>query len=259
MTPLDDIKSTFNFLITDYGFELIETRQQANYKGEYLAIYLNNNSKLQLEISADDSYFHCEIRRLLNGQPAKYSDKDNCIGFESLAILERDNNYEHLDYFAGGRNGLKGALNNTAKLFQRHKSFFTTDCWIDTNKIEQLRDADFEKKFGSKPDRNKPTYFGQVKKEATKFLIDKGFQLILDSDELAHYDSNGTTNNIIFSNQRETIKFSAEDWRDSYYIFYIAINDKKVFEIDLSKLNDTDKAVSQTMNKLKQVTEKNNH
>ena len=247
MTPLDNIKNTFSFLTADYGFELIETRKQSNYYGEYLAIYRNDNSKLQLEISADDSYFHCEIRRLLNGQPAKYSDKDNCIGFESLAILESNNNYKHLDYYAGGRNGLNGVLINTAKLFKRHKGFFMSDCWVETSKLEQLLDADFEKKFGSNPDRNNPTYFEKVKKQSTEFLYNKGFQLILDSDELAPYDSNGTTNNLIFSDQRDTIKFSAMDWRDSYYIFYIAINDKKVIEIDLSKLNDTENAVFQTM------------
>ena len=147
MTPPDQIKSTietaFDFLISEYGFDLLETRQETNYKGEFLAVYRNDNSKLQLEISADDSYFHCEIRRLMNGLPARYSDRDNCIGFESLAILESDNNYEHLDYFAGGQNGMNGVLTVAVALFRRHKVFFTTDCWIDTRKIQELRDAEF--------------------------------------------------------------------------------------------------------------------
>lgn len=256
MTPLDKIKNSFAFLTIDFGFKLIDTKQKNNFKENYLAIYRNDNSKLQLEISADEQYFHCEIRRLINGQPAKYSDKDNCIGFESLAIFESDNNYEHFDYFAGGSIGLNGVLNNTSNLFKRHKKFFTSDNWIDTKKIQQLEDADFEKKFGQKPDRSEPSYFKQVKKQAVEFLTDKGYELILDSDELAPYDSNGTTKNIILSNQKKTIKFSAEDWRDFYYIFYIEINNKRVFEIDLSKNIDLDKAVSETMNKLRELTEK---
>lgn len=268
MTPLDNSIKSLEFLTTDFGFKLLETKQDRNYIGEYLAIYRNENSNLQLEFSVGDNYFHCEIRRLLNGHPAKYSDKDNCIGFESLAILESNNQYEHLDYFAGGRRGLNGVLINTAKLFQRNKTFFTTKNWIDTKKIEQLRDEDFEIKFGRFPSKNKPTFFSEVKKQATGFLLDKGFHIILDSSELAPFDRNYLTQNIIFSKKNTTIKISAIDWRDFYYIYYIAINDIKLFEINLSKIQDNDRlneltsienAVSKTMDKLKQLNEKNGY
>lgn len=258
MTTLDKINSTFTFLTTEFGFKLIESRQQDNYMGKYLLIYRNDNSKLQLEISADDQFLHCEIRRLINGQPANYWDKDNCIGFESLAILESDYNYDSHDYFVGGPKGLTGVLKNTANLFQRFKLFFTTSLWINTKKIQQLRDADFENKFGFIPNKNIPTYFEQVKSKAIQYLSDKGFQLIFDSDELAPFDNNSLIKSIVFSNQKDTIKFSALDWRDSYYIYYIEINNKKEFEIDL-RINDIEKAVSQTMDKLKLLIEKNNH
>ncbi len=85
-------------------------------------------------------WFHCEIRRLINGLPARYSDKENCIGFEGLAILESNNKYEHFDYYIGGSTGLRSVLTNASKLFKRHKTFLTTDNWIDVKKIEQLKD-----------------------------------------------------------------------------------------------------------------------
>ena len=92
-TPLDEIKNTFRFLTSEFGFQLVKTENRNEFKAKHFLVYRNDNSKLQLEICGDTSWFHCEIRRLLNGQPAKYSDKDNCIGFESLAILESDNKY----------------------------------------------------------------------------------------------------------------------------------------------------------------------
>src|SRR5688572_967790 len=105
-TPLDDITETFRFLTTEYNFQLVKTETTENFKAKYFAVYRNDNSKLQLEICGDTTWFHCEIRRLINGQPAHYSDSDNCIGFEALAVLESNNNYEHFDYYAGGKTGL---------------------------------------------------------------------------------------------------------------------------------------------------------
>lgn len=130
----DFIIRTFGFLTKNYGFKIIKTEKNNIYKGDYLVIYRNDNSELQIEICADNSFFHCEIRRLLNGEPAKYSDKENCIGFESLAIIESNNNYDSSAYWANGSLGLKGVLKNTAYLFRRHKTFFTTNSWIDVKK-----------------------------------------------------------------------------------------------------------------------------
>lgn len=255
LTPLDDIKNIFSFLTDDYGFKLSETRQEENFKGKYFVVYRNDNSKLQLEISADRSYFHCEIRRIINGHPAKYSDKDNCIGFESLAILESNNIYEHMDYYAGV-DSLEKVLNNVANLFKRNKTFFTTENWIDTKRIERLKDEDFEKKFDLKADQNIVSFFGQLRKQVTKFLAEKGYQLILDNKELAPYDNNSLPENITFQKAKTIIKFAQLDWRDSYFIYNIYINNKNVFEVDTTK-QDIDNSVEQTMKYLIRWIEKN--
>jgi hypothetical protein len=250
-TPLDEIKNTFRFLTSDFGFQLVKTENRNEFKAKHFLVYRNDNSKLQLEICGDTSWFHCEIRRLINGQPAKYSDKDNCIGFESLAILESNNNYEHFDYYAGGTTGLNGVLTNTANLFKRYKTFLTTDNWIDVKRIEQLRDDDFEKKFGNRPDHSQPTFFGELKKQAIKLFTENEYQLLIDSDELSPFDSSGMIDFLTFEKANNQIKITQVDWRDDYFIYRIEVNGKKVFEIDIRN-QDTSKAVERTLIKLKQ-------
>jgi len=254
MASLDDIKTAFDFLLTDFGFTLVGTEESYKNKAKYLTTYRNDQSKLQLEICADERWFHCEIRRLLNGHPARYSDQENCIGFESLAVLESNNNYEHMDYFAGGSNGLITVLKNTANLFQRNKTFFTTDNWLDTKRIQQLRDEEYQNKFGFKPsdDKNKPTYFGELKKEATEFLTHNGFKVISDSDELSPFDKNGMVKNIIYNNGNMKIKLSQKDWRDEYFLYNIEVDNKKIFEMNIIEHPDINEAVQLTMQKLRE-------
>lgn len=250
-TPLNKIKSTFRFLTTDYGFQLIKEEDRADFKARHFLIYRNDYSKLQLEICGDTSWFHCEIRRLIIQQPAKYGDKDNCIGFESLAILESNNNYNHLDYYAGGSIGLEGVLTNTANLFKRNKEFLTTDCWIDIKRVEQLRDNEFQKRYGIRPDHSRPTFFGELKRQAISFLLDNGYTILLDSDELSPFDSTGMVSYLIFKKGIKQIKITQADWRDDYFIYRIEVNNNLVFDIDIRNHN-IDTAVDKTLSKLKE-------
>lgn len=250
-TPLDDIKNSFRFLTTEYRFQLIKAEKRPDFKAMHFLVYRNDTSKLQIEICGDTTWFHCEIRRLIDGQPARYSDKENCIGFENLAILESDNNYEHFDYYAGGSTGLSGVLTNTANLFKRHKTFLTTDTWIDIEKIEQLKNDAFEKQFGKRPNDNTPTFFGELKKQATIVLLQNGYKLIVDSEELSPFDKSGMVDYLMFQKDDRQIKITQADWRDDYFIYRIEVNGRKVFEIDIRN-QDTYKAVDRTVVKLKQ-------
>jgi hypothetical protein len=255
-TQLDNLTRTFSFLTTDYGFTLVETGtgEQKNYKGRNLAVYRNDKSKLQLELIIIKDFFHCEIRRLLNGQPANYSDKDNCIPLYQLAVLESNNDEKHIMQFSTEGRGLKGVLRNSVSLFKRHKDFFTTDRWIDTKKIQQLLDEELERKFGPFPVKTTPKYYEEIKRQATQFLSDQGYKLILDSAELPPYDEDKQVENIRFQKGDKKIKISQLDWRDDYYIYYIEVNGDRLFEIDLSKQNDTLIAIEQTLQKLRQLT-----
>ncbi|WP_316832860.1 hypothetical protein [Pedobacter aquatilis] len=251
-TPLDEINNSFQFLTSEFGFQLVKTEYRKDFKAKHFLVYRNDSLKLQLEICGDTTWFHCEIRRLINGQPAKYSNKDNCISFEELAILESNNNYEHFDYYAGSSTGLHGVLINTANLFKRYKKFLTTDNWIKVKQIEQLKGDDFEKKFGKRfDDHNMPTFFGEVKKHATKLLIENGYKLLVDSDELSPFDRSGMVDYFTFAKDNRQIKVTQVDWRDDYFIYRIEVNGSKVFEIDIRN-QDISKAVDRTLGKLKQ-------
>ena len=250
-TPLKAIINSFRFLTTEYGFQLIKTEQRPEFIALHFLVYRNDKSKLQLEICGDSSWFHYEIRRLLNGQPARYRDKKNTIGFEDLAVLESNNNYDHFDYYAGGSKGLQRVLTNTANLFKRHKTFLTTDIWIDIEKIEQLKNEDFERKFGIRSKDNMPTFFSELKKQAITLLSENGYKLIVDSDELSPFDKGRMVDYLIFQKGDRQIQIAQTDWRDEYFIYKIEVDGSNVFEIDIRD-QDTFKAVDTTLVKLKQ-------
>ncbi|MBK7618465.1 MAG: hypothetical protein IPJ10_03900 [Flavobacteriales bacterium] len=132
-------------LTRELGYTLIKAGVDPELSAENLLVYRNNRAEKQLEICADESYFHCEIMRLLHGTPAPYSDKQNCIGFEDLAILESDGTHDHLAYFAGGSNGLNGVLATTISLFNRHRDFLSTNAWVDTHRLSAIKRSRLER------------------------------------------------------------------------------------------------------------------
>lgn len=249
-TTLDQIKTSFHFLTRDFHFELLRAEKVENYRADNFLVYRNDQSKIQIEICADESWFHCELRRIVNGQPAKYSDKSNNVSFEDLAVLESNHKYDHFDYYMGGSTGLAGVLKNTANLLRRNSTFLTTDNWIDVEKIENLKDQEFARQFGEIPDNSKPTFFSKIKSISINLLTDNCYQLTLDSDEVSPFDQNSMTDKLVFKNGNKKIEIAQVDWRDDYFIYEVLKNNTKVFDIDISKI-DLDKAVELTTNKLK--------
>jgi len=71
------IDHELSFLRTDLGYTLIHSEVNAEYSGANLLVYRSEKAAKQLEISADDGYFHCEIRRIIAGRPAAYEDGNN--------------------------------------------------------------------------------------------------------------------------------------------------------------------------------------
>jgi len=249
-TNLDQIKTSFHFLTSDFHFELLQAEKVENYRADNFLVYRNDQSKIQIEICADESWFHCELRRIVNGHPAKYSDKSNNVSFEDLAILESNHKYDHFDYYTGGSTGLTGVLKNTANLLRRNSKFLTADNWIDVQKIETLKDQEFARQFGKIPDKTKPTFFSKIKSSSIKLLNESGYKLTLDSDEVSPFDQNSMTDKLVFQNDNKKIEIAQVDWRDDYFIYKLVKNDTKMFDIDISKI-DLDKAVELMTNKLK--------
>ena len=161
-TTLDQIKTSFHFLTSDFHFKLLWAEKVENYRADNFLVYRNDQSKIQIEICTDESWFHCELRRIVNGQPANYSNELNTVGFEDLAVLESNNKYDHFDYYTGGITGLTGVLKDTADLLKRNAAYLTTDNWIDVTKIGSLKDQEFARQFGKIPNKSEPTFFSEL-------------------------------------------------------------------------------------------------
>lgn len=226
-----NVAQFFQFLVDEFGY----TYSASQLKDLQVLFYRNNNNAKQLEIAYSDGYFHCEIRRLIDGKPAKYRDNLNSISHEDLAIFESDNKHDHFDYFAGGSLGLKGVVKNVVALFKRQKQFFTTAEWIDSTKIQQLKDEEFEQKFGSLPNRDVKPFFDLLREEAITILKKKGYAIIKDSKEGAPYDHDNYLQHIIFFRLYNKIVISQLDWRDDYNTYYIMRNNRKLLEVNISQ------------------------
>jgi hypothetical protein len=233
-----DFSQYFDFLTKDFGLKISTENYSVTGGDKYVRVF--RNQFVQVELAGDQSYFHAEIRRLINDEPRPYSDRENNIGFEDLAVLTTNNNYDHFEFYPGLTGWIK-VLENTAKLFKTSRRVFTTDEWIDTRKIKELKDEEFFNKFGFRPsdDKNKPTFFDLIKGHALK-LIDKGFLLALDSSELPPYNDENLTPKIILETKQMKIKISQRDWRDNYSNYYIEVNGQEKFQIDLKNQPDID-------------------
>ena len=225
------VSQSLQFLVDEFGYSY----SVSQLNDLHVLIYKNENATKQLEVAYSDGYFHCEIRRIIEGKPAKYSDRSNSISHADLAIFESNNTYDHFDYFAGGSLRLAGVVDNIATLFKRNKQFFIGAEWIDTAKIQQLKDEEFDKKFGSYPRGDIKSFIELVKEKALPILKAKGYALIKESKELPPYDPDKKLHHIIFFRLYNKIVISQIDWRDDYATYYISRNDKKIIEVNIGE------------------------
>jgi hypothetical protein len=240
-----DVKQFFQFLVDEFGY----TYSASQLKDLHILFYRNDSAAKQLEIAYSNGYFHCEIRRLIDGKPANYSDASNSISHDDVAILDSENKHNHFDYYAGGSTGLNGVVTNFAQLLNRHKDIFTSDKWFDTVHLLQLKDNDFYQKYGSYPNRDVKSFFDLLREEAIAILKKKGYAIIKDSKEGAPYDPENRLQHIVFFRLYNKILISQLDWRDDYNTYYISRNNKKVLEVNVSTLG-TEEALKLMTKKL---------
>jgi len=246
-----DFSNSFDFLTKDFGMKIYSESYSTVGGDKY--VRLLRNQFVQIELAGDQNYFHCEIRRLINGETRPYSDSDNNIGFESLAVLKTNNNYNHLDFYPASV-GWQNVLDNTANLLKTSKEVFTTNNWVDTAAIETLKEKEFEKKFGFKPDKTKTTFFGLIKLHGAKLLLDKGFEQTFDNSDFPPYNSESSTLKLAFEKGENKVTIAQRDWRDFYTCYFIDINGKKVFELDTAKYADTKTPADITIAELDKLT-----
>ncbi|MBP7409647.1 MAG: hypothetical protein KA941_12895 [Flavobacteriales bacterium] len=241
-------------LTRELGYSLIKAVVDPELTAENLLVYRNEQAEKQLEISADDGYFHCEIRRLLHGNPAPYIDKNNCIGFEDLATLESNGTHDHLAYFAGGANRLKGVLATTISLFNRHRDLLSTNAWVDTRRLSEIQRAAIErilKRPISEGHEKRESFFESMKRTTSELLIPQGYGLAFDNKTLPPYHGRRRPDCVSFEKGNTLVELFQEDWRDTYYMYHVQVQGMTVASIDDTDGRSNDERVNEAISKLK--------
>ena len=235
------------------GYSLIKADIDPELTAENLLVYRNDRAEKQLEICADESYFHCELRRLVNGRPVPYTDKANCIGFEDLATLESNGTHDHMAYFAGGGNRMKGVLATTTSLFNRHRDFLSTNAWVDTRRLADIQRAGLERilkrPLAEEYERNE-SFFERLAKAASEMLLPQGYRLVFDNKTLPPYHSRRHLDRISFEKGSTLVEMFQKDWRDTYYIYHVQVQGITVACIDDTDGRSNDERVNEAISKL---------
>jgi hypothetical protein len=232
------IDHQLSFLRTDLGYALIRSEVNAEYNGANLLVYRSEMAAKQLEISADDGYFHCEIRRIIAGRPAAYEDLKNSIGFESLAVLESNGNYEHMDYFAGGSHGLNGVLKTSAALFRRHSAWLAGDAWIDLERLRTLRPYLVN---------DGPSVFDQLVSAVKLALDPMGCSITWHNKLLSSYHKDRYPDRVILKAAGHQVEIKQNDWRDDYMRYTVRVDGTAVHSIDYTDRLPHDERAQRTI------------
>ena len=217
------IDRKLSFLRTELGYALIRTEVNEDYSGANLLVYRNDKAAKQLEISADDGYFHCEIRRIIEARPAAYEDHANSIGFESLAVLESNGNYEHLDYFAGGSHGMIRVLESTAALFRRHAKWLAGDAWIDLERLRTMWPYLVD---------DGPTVFDQLVSAVKLALDPRGCTMTWRNTLLPPYHQHRHPDRVFLEAAGHQVEIKQNDWRDDHLRYTVRVDGTAVHTID---------------------------
>lgn len=226
----------FDFLTSKYGFQIISERREDIY------VKTLRNSFVQIELASNlhQTYFHAEIRRLINGEVIPYRDRTNNVGFEELAMLALGRQYDHFDFYPSSRDWTS-VLQKTADVFKASKEVFTTGEWVDTQRIREIEDQNFFEAFGIKRNANPELSFLE---RVTQHLLleDREYRLIFDASDLPPYDSKSNTQCVVFERTSSRLKISQRDWRDDHTIFFLEVDGAEVFEIDISTFDTNEDA-----------------
>jgi hypothetical protein len=220
---------------------------------ENLLVYRSDRAEKQLEISADDGYFHCEIRRLVNGKPASYNDKANCIGFEDLATLESNGTHDHMAYFAGGELRMKGVLATAISLFKRHRDFLATNAWIDSKRLSAIQHAALErilKRPLTEGSKKEEVFSDPITRAVAEMLLPRGYRVAFDNKALPPYHSRRYPDWVSFEKGENLVEVFQHDWRDAYYLYHVQLNGIRVASIDYTDGRSNDERVNEAISKL---------
>jgi hypothetical protein len=96
-------------------------------------------------------------------------------------------------------------------------------------------------------------FLNLFKEKISSILLSKGFVMTFDSDHSSSTDPDWPFQKIIYKKDNTTITIGQEDWRDSYFIYYIKENGNRVFEVNTTKEESIDSAINSAVAALNSV------
>ena len=254
-TYLDDIKNQFHFLVSDLHYDIVAVadpciESDGSSSDRHVVYYRNGQADLQIEIAGSGSWFHCELRRVVQGKPLPYSNALNSMGFETFAEIEKDHNHEN---YVVVHVGWEQVLLNTANLIKRHKPFFVSGEWNDHDLLGRLKEYSARNDFHFKPSHGnrENRFFSKLKSEVAPLFEAEHFHIVLDSSELPPFDTTGMVDFVKYKNAHQTFTISQKDWRDFPFVYCIIKDGRTILEVDLTKCASKDEGLRALVDQLR--------
>ncbi|MBD81432.1 MAG: hypothetical protein CL840_21115 [Crocinitomicaceae bacterium] len=94
-------------------------------------------------------------------------------------------------------------------------------------------------------------FLEKTQKLSESILEANGYNKTFDNKDIPHDEKEDLTAHAIYSNGKNQIKISAQDWRDFYFIYFIELNGKKVVEVNY--INNIDGALKILVETIKSI------
>ena len=177
------LTEAYDFLVTDNGykppFPIV-----AHVADCVILGYRNPRAARQVEVSGNPEGYgtHCEIRRLLDGEPGEYGPHSIAI-WELRMVREPGQDPDEPQE-------RDAALRRNTALLRRHEDILDGTGWIDRDHIERVVSGEWFGKLGIfPPGRDEPSMLDVARRHADLLVKAHGFTLEFDSDALSPHET----------------------------------------------------------------------
>src|SRR5688500_6654775 len=171
------LKERFAFLTDDFQYSPAFEIPAA--EDTYIIAFRSDAAERQVEVSGRSmgSRFHCEIRRLIDGEPGSY-ETDSVAHAELERVREPNTTDEVYRSF-------EEDVAHTIALLRRHGDLLRGESWVEKSDIDDAFNRDFFERHGWTPsDEPSPGWLVEARKIGSVLVERHGFELVFDSDTL---------------------------------------------------------------------------
>ena len=217
------LSESYQFLVSDFGYDP-PVRIVARIDDCTILGYRNTRAARQVEVSGISYGYgtHCEIRRLVDGEPGEY-------GAHSIAIWElqmvREPRIEREE-----QSEREGALRQNVALLKRHEDILRGTGWIDRDKIDRIVTRAWARRLGIRlGNRNEPTMLDLARNHAAFLVSAHGFTLEFDSGALSPHETL-MWQELVYRRGPTTIRIANTDIR-VVHEWSVELNGRRVSEL----------------------------